>query len=129
MHVDENDFDVVRNFRQFRVRDSEWIVRGRHKDTALEIEHCGLFPGSRLENRHTTPRIVLRVVCRPQEPRIRTEVRHDLFFVPDVVSGSQDINSPIEEFVCDLRCDTEAGSRILAIENRQVDGQRFLQFF
>src|SRR2546430_16394117 len=41
VHVDENDFDVVRNFRQFRVRGSKWVVRGRPKDMGLVICEWG----------------------------------------------------------------------------------------
>ena len=46
----------------------------------------------------------------------------DLFFVPDVVAGGDDVGAEIEEFFSDGRCDAEAAGCIFAVDDEEIDG-------
>src|SRR5262249_15995834 len=63
---------------------------------------------------------LLRIVCRPQDSGIAAEVGHDLVLVPDVIARSEHIDSPIEEFIGNLRSHAETGGGVLAIQYRQI---------
>ena len=45
-----------------------------------------------------------------------------------MIAGSKDVDSPVEEVVRHLRCDTVSRRSILAIQDRKIDGVLFLQF-
>ena len=49
------------------------------------------------------------------------QVRHDLFLIPDVIAGGQDIDSPIEQFIGNLGRDAKPAGGILAVQNREID--------
>ena len=57
------------------------------------------------------------------------QVRIDLSFVPDVISRCQHIDSPVKQFVCDFRGNTEPRRRILAIEDGEIDPVFLLEMF
>ena len=42
-YVDKDDFDVLRNFGQFRIRCTKWIVDRRHERAALQVHNSGFF--------------------------------------------------------------------------------------
>ena len=49
----------------------------------------------------------------------------DLFFVPDVVAGGDDVRAEVEEFFGDGGGDAEATSRVFAVDDEEVDGVGF----
>ena len=97
-------------------------------NTSLQIEHGQRFPVSRLDDDNAVARVSRRIVCRPQYSRLLVEVRQNLFLVPDVVAGRQDVHAPIEELVGHLWRYAITRRRVLAIQNREIDGVLLLQF-
>ena len=86
MHIHEDDFDVLRNLRQFHISDPKRIVRRRHENAPLKIDHRRFFSRTDFQNRNTPARIVGGVIRRPQDAGMPVQVRHDFFFVPNVIS-------------------------------------------
>ncbi len=58
MHVDENDFDMFGNFRQFRIGDAKRIVGRRHEHAALQIQNRRFFSRSCFQDGQAASRIV-----------------------------------------------------------------------
>src|SRR5208337_4966973 len=49
-------------------------------------------------------------------------VLEDLFFVPDVVAGGDDMRAHVEELLGDGRGDAKAAGGVLAVDDEQIDG-------
>jgi hypothetical protein len=49
-------------------------------------------------------------------------VLDDLFFVPDVVAGGDDVGAEVEEFFGDGGCDAEAAGGVFAVDDKEIDG-------
>src|SRR5437773_11903780 len=43
------------------------------------------------------------------------------FFVPDMVARGEDIDAPIEEFICDFGSHSKTRRGVLAIQDREID--------
>ena len=52
-------------------------------------------------------------------------VFEDLFFVPDVVAGGDDVGAEVEEFFGDGGGDAEAAGGVFAVDDEEVDGVGF----
>ena len=52
-------------------------------------------------------------------------VFEDLFFVPDVIAGGDDMGSEVEEFVGDRGREAEAAGGIFAVDNEEINGVGF----
>jgi hypothetical protein len=52
-------------------------------------------------------------------------VLEDLSFVPDVVSGGDDVGTEIEELIGNGRRDAEAASGVFAVDDEEIDGVGF----
>lgn len=129
MHVDENDFDMFGDFREFCIGDSKRIVGRGHEHAALQIQNRRFLSRSCFQDGQAASRIVRGIIGRPQDPRIFGKVRHDLFLIPDVIAGGEDIDTPIEKFIRNSRCHAKPGRGILAVEDRQIHCVIFLQVF
>src|SRR2546425_1318379 len=127
MHVHKNDLDVLGEFRQFRIGNSKRIVGWRHEYTTLKIEDSHLFTRSYFYDSDALSGIICRIICGPQQSCIPVEVGHDFFLVPDVITRREDIYSPIEKLISNLRRDTKTRSCVLAIQNGEIDLILFLQ--
>src|SRR5436309_6767916 len=129
VHIHKDGFDALRDFRELNVCYTKRIVSRRHKHPTLKIQNRRFFSRSCLQNDESAPRIVCRIIRGPEDSGVLAEVWHDLLFIPDVISRRKHIDSPIEKFIGDLRRHAKACSRILAIQNRQIDCEVFLQTF
>ena len=61
------------------------------------------------------------VVGRPQQPRLGADVVERFFLVPDVIARGHDVDAQVEELVADLPRDAEAGGRVLAVGDDEID--------
>jgi len=52
-------------------------------------------------------------------------VFEDLFFVPDVVAGGDDVRAEVEELVGDGRREAEAAGGVFAVDDEEIDGVGF----
>jgi len=52
-------------------------------------------------------------------------VFEDLFFVPDVIAGGDDVGSEVEEFFGDGGGDAEASGGVFAVDDEEIDGVGF----
>jgi hypothetical protein len=52
-------------------------------------------------------------------------VLEDLFFVPDVVAGGDDVGAEVEELFRDGRGEAEASGGVLAVDDKEIDGVGF----
>jgi hypothetical protein len=50
------------------------------------------------------------------------EIIDDFALIPDVVAGGDDVDVEIEQFLSERGCDAEAGGRVLAVGNDEIDG-------
>ena len=55
------------------------------------------------------------------------QIRQDFFLIPNVIARGEDVHTPVEEFVRDLRSDAKTRRGIFAIENREIDCMFLLQ--
>ncbi len=126
MHVDENYFgrDLLQKF----VGHAERIVIGCHEDASLQINHRVRYFALHAFV-HAGTWHVSRIVRWPQHTPSRAvtvafdhlEVIYDLSLVPDVVSGGNNVDVQLEEFLGESRGDSESSRRVLAISDDQVD--------
>ena len=129
VHVDEDDFDILGQLGQFRIGYPERIIGRGHEYAALKIEDGDPFAGLRFYQSYALPGIIGRIVRRPQNSGILIEVGHDFFLVPDVIARRQDVDTPIEKFVRNLRRYTKAGCGVLTIQDAEIDLIILLQVF
>ena len=48
-------------------------------------------------------------------------VFEDLFFVPDVVAGGDDVGAEVEELFCDGGCEAEAAGGVFAVDDEEIN--------
>jgi len=121
--------DLGGDFAEEFVGLTEGVIAGRHEDAALEVHHgVGLTSGQRAlvnaEARRAYGVVGGTKDAATADVRVGRDghVFEDLFFVPDVVAGGDDVGAEIEEFFCDGRGDAEAAGGVFAVDDEEIDG-------
>ena len=130
MEVEEDDLGL--DFTEEFVGLAEGVVAGGHEDAALQVHDgvglaCGEFALVDAEAGGADG------VVRGAEDAAASDmgicgdghVFEDLFFVPDVVAGGDDVGAEVEELVGDGGRDAEAASGVLTVDDEEVDGVGF----
>jgi len=120
--------DLAQEFIGF----AEGIVAGGHEDAALEVHDGVGLAGGKLALVDAEAGGADGVVGRadnaaPADVRVGGDghVFEDLFFVPDVIAGGDDMGTEVEEFVGDGGGDAEASGSVLAVDDEKVYGIGF----
>ena len=66
-------------------------------------------------------RAAFREIAWPQQARLVGHVFEDFFAVPAMVAACDDVDAIGKQIVGDFGCDTEAGCRVLAVGDDEVD--------
>jgi len=130
VEVEEDDFgsgfalDVAEEFVGF----AEGVVATGHEDAALEVHDGVGLAGGQLALVEAEAGSADGVVGGAKDAaaaRVGVDgdghVFEDLFFVPDVVAGGDDVGSEIEELFCDGGCETEAAGGVFAVDDEEID--------
>jgi len=130
VEVEEDDFgsDLAKEF----VCLAEGIVAGGHEDAALEIDDgvalsSGEFAFVDAEARGSDGEVGGAEDAAAAFVRVRGDghVLEDLFFVPDVVTGGDDVGAEIEDLLGDGGGDTEATGCVFTVDDQEFDGVGF----
>ena len=110
------------------IGDAKGIVIRSHEHAPLQVDYgIGNFRLRALI--HAPARHIRRIICRTQHAPLRAvpiafghlkEV-DDLALVPNVIAGGDDIDIEFEQLFGERGRDAEAGGRVLAIGDDQVD--------
>ena len=120
MEIQENEVAFPLHLAQEFLDLLEWAVQGRHESTSREIHDADVL---RLE-RIGTPALAGRafgIIGRTDEERLIVDEREYVFLVPDVVARSDDIGTAAVELIERLARKALATSRILAIDDDDID--------
>src|SRR5262249_5404555 len=132
MDVDKNDFgfDALDQL----IGDTKRVVVRGHENPALQVDN-------RVGNISFTALVqapsghARRIVRGTQYPARRTmgipvsggEIVDDLPLIPDMVSGGQNVDAHLEQFLGEGRSDSEASGSVLTIGKHKIDGVLFHQ--
>ena len=115
-------------FFQQLVRDAKGIVIRGHEHASLEIDHgirnFALASLVHAGSRHVRPDNLPDATPAARAVPVAVdhlEVVDDLALVPDVVSGGDDVDAELEEFLGQRRSDAEAGRRVFAVRDDEID--------
>lgn len=132
--VDEDDLGggAFCNLDEEVVGLSKGIVAGRHKDATLQVddrESLTITEFALVEAKAGSAVGVVGGAKDATAPLVRVRghrhVLEDLFFVPDVVAGGDDMGSHVEEIFGEGRGDSEASRGVFAVDDQEVDGIGF----
>lgn len=130
VEIQENNFcgDLAEEFVGF----AEGIVATGHKDAALEVhDGVGLAGGefALVDAEAWGADGVVGGAKDAAAANVRVggdgHIFEDLFFVPDVVAGGDDVGAEVEELVGDGGCEAEAAGCVFAIDDEEIDGIGF----
>src|SRR3546814_5502565 len=82
---------------------------------------------SGLEHAAAAPGRAGRKVVRAQQARLAGDVGHHLALVPAMVAAGDDVGPGFEKLAADLVGDTEAGGRVLAVHDDEVEAEALAQ--
>ena len=130
VEVEEDDFgsgfalDVAEEFVGF----AEGIVAAGHEDAALEVHDGVSLAGGELALVEAEAGSADGVVGGAEDAaaasvRINRDghVFEDLFFVPDMVTGRDNVRAEIEELIGERRCQAEAAGGVFSIDDKKID--------
>ena len=134
VEIEENDlgsgfaFDVAEEF----VGLAERVVATGHEDAALEVHDGVSLAVAEFALVDAEAGSADGVVGRAQDAatsgvRIGRDghVFEDLFFVPDVIAGGDDVGAEVEELVGDGGGEAEASGGVFSVDDEEVDGVGF----
>src|SRR5271170_525801 len=121
MKIDEPD--LHRGVERFKnaVRRSKWIVNGGQMHAALQIDDGYWNAVSGLRHQQAASGEVGRIVGRTQQARRMRKIVEDLFLVPNMIAGRQDIESQRKKLLGDRRRDAKSAGRVLRVGDGQLD--------
>ena len=122
VEVEEDDLGL--DFAEELVGLAEGVVAGGHEDAALQVHNSvGLASGefALVDAEAGCADGVVRGADDAAAADMGIggdgHVFEDLFFVPDVVAGGDDVGAEIEEFFCDGGGDAEAAGCVFAVDD------------
>jgi len=134
VEVEEDDFgagfagDLGEEFVGF----AEGVVAGGHEDATLEVhDGVGLAGGefALIEAEAGSADGVVGGAEDSAATGVRVggdgHVLEDLFFVPDVVAGGDDMSAEVEELVGEGGSEAEATGGVFAVDDKEIDGIGF----
>ena len=103
-----------------------------HEDAALQVDDgVGAGRWGACPRRHRS-RACRRVVGGAKDAAAAdvrvggdVDVLEDLFLVPDVVAGGDDVRAEVEELFCDGGREAEAAGGVFAVDDEEIDGVGF----
>jgi len=117
--------DLGRDLREQLVGLAEGIVAGGHEDAALKVQDGVALSIAKLALVDAETRRPGGVVGRADNAAVAVarigrdrHVLEDLFFVPDVVAGGDDMRAEVEELFGDGGRDSEASSGVFAVDDQ-----------
>jgi hypothetical protein len=129
--VEEDDFGagVLRDAREQLVGLAEGVVATGHEDAALQV-HDGVlravaeraFIDAEAGRADGVVRGAQDAAAASVRVRGDGHVLEDLFLVPDVVAGGDDVRAEVEELFGDAGRDAEAAGGVFAVHDEEVDG-------
>lgn len=134
VEVEEDDFRVgvaLDEGEEF-VGFAEGVVGAGHEDAALEVDDGvwgAVAEGALVEAEAGSAVSEVGGAEDAAAAGVRVggdvHVFDDLFFVPDVVAGGDDVGAEVEEFFCDGGSDAEAAGGVFAVDDEEVYGVSF----
>jgi hypothetical protein len=130
MEVEENDLggDLAEEFIGF----AERIVAGGHKHAALEVHDGVGLAGGQCAFVDSKTRSANGIVGGTDDSAATNvgicrygHVLKDLFFIPDVIAGSDDVGTEIKEFFCDRGSNSETACGVFTVDYKKIDGVGF----
>ena len=97
-----------------------------HEHPAGDVEHGDLRAAARGDHDRTVAGGARRVVEGPQQAALLGDVAEDVFLVPDVVSGGDDVDAEAQQVLRGVGGDAETAGGVLAVGDGQVDVVRLL---
>src|SRR5579859_704861 len=128
MEIDKNDFGL--DLFEQGIDHAKGIFEAGHENPPLEVNHgVGLSLGQ-FSLVVTVARSSGDVVGWAQQAagaavavqRSRLHVLHDFAFVPDMVTGGDNVGSEVEQLLGNRRCYAEPPGSVFSVHDHQVDG-------
>ena len=126
MHIHQHDFRF--GLLQQTIRRAKRAIVMNHEYPALQVDHGVRHPAAGNAFVVPTAGSSRRIIRRTQHPTRVASVRHsrgeivvDLFLVPNVIAGSEDIGAQIEELFANRGRNAESTRRILHINDQEFD--------
>ena len=111
---------------------AEGVVAAGHEDAALEVHDGVGLAGGELALVDAEAGGADGVVGGAEDAAaadVRVDgdghVLEDLFFVPDVIAGGDDVGAKVEELFCDGGRDAEAAGGVFSVDDEEIDGVGF----
>ena len=121
MEVDEDDSRSLAQTIDLAEHDAERIVDVEHEHPAHEADYADRSAVARTCEVTAIARHAGRVVGRPQETRLGSDVVERLLLVPDVIARGHHVDAEVEDLLANLARDTETAGRVLRVGNDEVD--------
>ena len=134
VEIKENDFssrfpgDLGEEFVGF----AKWVVARRHEDATLEVNDSVGLSGwefALIEPKAGSSHCVVGGAKDTTAALVRicrdSHVFKDLFFVPDMITGGDDMGAKIKELFGNGRCKAEAARCIFSVDDEEIDGVGF----
>src|SRR6516164_7687299 len=121
VHINQNESHVGRHLGELRIRFLERIVDRGKEHAAFQIEHGefrSILGDSRIQ---AAARIAFRKIRGPKQAWLVWQVVKDFLAIPTVVATGQDLYAVAEQVFRDARRNAEAGSRVFAVGDDEVD--------
>jgi hypothetical protein len=134
MEIEEDDFGagLAGDLGEEIVGFAEGVVAGGHEDAALEVHDGVGLAGGEFALVEAESGSADGVVGGTKDSAAAGvgvsgdgHVFEDLFFVPDVVAGGDDVGAEVEELVGEGGSEAEATGGVFAIDDKEVDGIGF----
>ena len=111
---------------------AEGVVGAGHEDAALEVDDGVLGAVAEFAFVEAEAGGAVGEVCGAEDAAAARvgrggdgHVLDDLFFVPDVVAGGDDVSAEVEELFCDGGRDAEAAGGVFAVDDEEIYGVGF----
>ena len=126
VHVDEDVISVSGQAVQHRVGLPERGSSDVQEQTARQRHHPQPDPVA-LDGADPVTGLGAQIVGRPQDALLAVEVGIDLALAVGVVAERDHVDAGVEELIGDLRRDSEAPRRVLAVDDQEVEAQPIAQ--
>src|SRR2546423_418029 len=99
----------------------KWIFERWHESPALQINNgnSGQIPIAK--NGASLPGCAGRIIQRPQKAFLIFQQTHHLLLIPQMIPGSDYINTRQKNFLSSFDCDARAARRVLAISHDEIN--------